>query len=172
MLFPKRPARKRRNLLQRFIEDLNRKSIEPIALRYRDEKAVRTMQLFLKDAPWDDQQMKKDYQSRLLSQANDPKGMFTVMDLTLLKITASSLNGSAVMVLLVAIPSSVRDFQNPRCFLLTFTEISASLKSVLNGLFQNIRVEEEHRLRRSHQFLQYQCLILRSMSLCHGRKLL
>ena len=60
------------------LSDLNRKSIEPMALRYRDEKAVRTMQLFLKDAPWDDQQMKKNYQSRLLSQANDHNGMFTV----------------------------------------------------------------------------------------------
>ena len=60
------------------LSDLNRKSIEPIALRYRDEKAVRTMQLFLKDAPWDDVQMKEDYQRRVLNKADDPNGMFTV----------------------------------------------------------------------------------------------
>ena len=60
------------------LSDLNRKSIEPIALRYRDEKAVRTMQLFLKDAPWDDVQMKKEYQKRIQNKADDPNGMFTV----------------------------------------------------------------------------------------------
>ena len=60
------------------LSDLNRKSIEPIALRYRDEKAVRTLQLHIKDSPWDDQQMKKDYQNRVFRKANDPKGMFTV----------------------------------------------------------------------------------------------
>ena len=36
------------------------------------------MQLFLKDAPWDDEQMKNEYQRRVLCKANDPKGMFTV----------------------------------------------------------------------------------------------
>jgi len=60
------------------LSDLNRKSIEPIALRYRDEKAVRTMQLFLKDSPWDDAQMKKMYQKQVLNRANDINGMFTV----------------------------------------------------------------------------------------------
>lgn len=58
--------------------DLDRKSIEPIALRYRDEKAVRTMQLFLKDAPWDDQEMKHRYQDRVCAITNDPNGMITV----------------------------------------------------------------------------------------------
>jgi SRSO17 transposase len=60
------------------LSDLNRKSIEPIALRYLDEKAVRTMQLFLKDAPWNNQQMKKDYQHRVLINSNAPNGMITV----------------------------------------------------------------------------------------------
>lgn len=58
--------------------DLDRKSIEPIALRYRDEKAVRTMQLFLKDAPWDEQQMKQLYQRRVCMLANNPNGMITI----------------------------------------------------------------------------------------------
>jgi len=60
------------------LSDLNRKSIEPIALRYQDEKAVRTLQLFLKDSPWDDQSMKKQYQSRVFAISNDPHGMITV----------------------------------------------------------------------------------------------
>ena len=60
------------------LSDLARKSIEPIALRYRDEKAVRTLQLFLKDSPWDHEKMKWLYQQRVLSLANDPNGMFTV----------------------------------------------------------------------------------------------
>ena len=60
------------------LSDLNRKSIEPIALRYRDEKAVRTLQLHIKDSPWDDEQMKLDYQNRVFIKANDPTGMFTV----------------------------------------------------------------------------------------------
>lgn len=60
------------------LSDLDRKSIEPMALRYEDEKAVRTLQLFLKDAPWDDNQMKQIYQERVCATANDPRGMITV----------------------------------------------------------------------------------------------
>lgn len=60
------------------LSDLDRKSIEPIALRYRDEKAVRTLQFFLKDVPWDDQRMKQIYQDRVRTIANDPGGMITV----------------------------------------------------------------------------------------------
>lgn len=60
------------------LSDLDRKSIEPIALRYEDENAVRTLQMFLKDSPWDEQQMKQFYQSRVCTMANDPFGMITV----------------------------------------------------------------------------------------------
>ena len=60
------------------LSDLDRKSVEPIALRYRDEKAVRTMQLHLKDSPWDDQQMRKIYQRSVFEMADDPEGMMTV----------------------------------------------------------------------------------------------
>ena len=59
------------------LSNLERKSIEPIALRYRDENAVRTMQMFQKDSPWDDVLMKDKYQSRVLAAAGDP-GMITV----------------------------------------------------------------------------------------------
>lgn len=60
------------------LSDLERKSIEPMALRYQDEKAVRTLQMFLKDAPVDDQQIKQIYQSRVRTIANVPNGMLTV----------------------------------------------------------------------------------------------
>lgn len=60
------------------LSDLDRKSIEPIALRYRDEKAVRTLQLFMKDSPWDDGQMKKIYLSKVSAMGGDPGGMITV----------------------------------------------------------------------------------------------
>ena len=36
------------------------------------------MQLFLKDAPWDGQEMKQRYQNRVYTVANDPNGMITV----------------------------------------------------------------------------------------------
>jgi len=60
------------------LSDLDRKSIEPIALRYEDEKAVRTLQLFLKVSPWDNQLMKQIYQGKVADIANDPNGMITV----------------------------------------------------------------------------------------------
>jgi SRSO17 transposase len=60
------------------LSDLNRKSIERIALKYRDEKAVRPLQLYLKQARWDDEQMKASYQRRIFRTANDPDGMMTV----------------------------------------------------------------------------------------------
>jgi len=57
--------------LKGLLSDLSRKSIEPIALRYRDENAVRTLQMFLKDAPWDDQRMKQLYQDHVVQIAID-----------------------------------------------------------------------------------------------------
>ena len=60
------------------LSDLDRKSVEPIALRYLDEKAVRTLQQFQKDAPWDDVQMKRLYQARVLDAFCDPEGMLTI----------------------------------------------------------------------------------------------
>jgi SRSO17 transposase len=60
------------------LSDLDRKSVEPIALRYMDEKGVRTMQQFQRDAPWDDAQMKRLYQARVLDAFVDPEGMLTI----------------------------------------------------------------------------------------------
>lgn len=57
------------------LSNLDRKSIEPIALRYQDEKAVRPMQFFMKTSPWNEQKMLELYQQRLASQVNDPEGM-------------------------------------------------------------------------------------------------
>lgn len=55
-----------------------RKSIEPIALLLRGGKAVRLLQMFVKDGQWDDARMKQIYQERVLSVASDPCGMLTV----------------------------------------------------------------------------------------------
>ena len=60
------------------LSDLDRKSIEPIALRYQDENAVRPMQFFFQRSPWDDQKMLQLYQKRLASLVNDPDGMITL----------------------------------------------------------------------------------------------
>jgi len=64
--------------LRGLLSDLDRKNIEYIALRYRDENAVRTLQMFFKNSPWDDSLMKSLYQSRVFNTANDPEGMLTV----------------------------------------------------------------------------------------------
>lgn len=60
------------------LSDLDRKSIEPIALRYQDENAVRPMQFFFQRSPWDNQKMLQLYQKRLASLVNDPDGMITL----------------------------------------------------------------------------------------------
>lgn len=60
------------------LSDLDRKSIEPIALRYQDEDAVRSMQFFMKNPTWDDARMLGLYQKRLARTVNDPHGMITV----------------------------------------------------------------------------------------------
>jgi len=58
------------------LSDLDRKSIEPIALRY--EAGVRGMQLFMENSPFDDVRMTQIYKSRLSSRVNDPEGMLNV----------------------------------------------------------------------------------------------
>ena len=60
------------------LSDLDCKSIEPIALRYQGEEAVRPMQFFFQRSPWDDQKMLHLYQQRLAYLVNDPSGMITV----------------------------------------------------------------------------------------------
>jgi hypothetical protein len=53
--------------------DLDRKSIEPIALRY--EVGVRGMQLFMENSPFADARMTQIYQNKLPPRVNDPEGM-------------------------------------------------------------------------------------------------
>ena len=60
------------------LSDLARKSVEPIALKYLNDKAVRPMQQFQKDAPWDDAQVRRLYQTRALDAFGDPEGMLTL----------------------------------------------------------------------------------------------
>ena len=64
--------------LMGLMSDLERKSIEPIALHYLDEKDVRGMQKFFKDSPWKDQKMLRTYQSRLSSKISAPESMLTI----------------------------------------------------------------------------------------------
>lgn len=60
------------------MSDLERKSIEPIALRYLDERGVRNLQYFMKDALWDNAKMLDIYQKRLPLIVGDSEAMITV----------------------------------------------------------------------------------------------
>jgi SRSO17 transposase len=57
------------------LSKLERKSIEPIALEYEGQSAVRGMQNFFKDGIWDDYAALKIYQERLSSVISEPTGM-------------------------------------------------------------------------------------------------
>jgi SRSO17 transposase len=57
------------------LSDLDRKSIEPIALRY--EKSPRVMQDFLHDARFDHPGMVRIYKNELSSRVNEPGGMLS-----------------------------------------------------------------------------------------------
>jgi SRSO17 transposase len=65
------------------LSDLDRKSIEPIALRY--EKNPRAMQVFMHDACFDDARMVKIYKNELSSRVNEPDGMLSVDSTELVK---------------------------------------------------------------------------------------
>jgi SRSO17 transposase len=58
-----------------FLSDLDRKSIEPIALRYG--RSPRAMQGFMQDAPFDDARMLKIYRDELSKRVNDPDSMLS-----------------------------------------------------------------------------------------------
>ncbi|HIH62775.1 MAG TPA: IS701 family transposase [Nanoarchaeota archaeon] len=64
--------------LKGLLSDLERKSIEPIALRYLGPSSVRGLQNFMKNALWDDEKMLDIYQKRLSSTVSDPEAMITV----------------------------------------------------------------------------------------------
>lgn len=57
------------------LSNIERKSIEPIALEYFGEKGVRPMQIFFKASLMDDSKMLDIYKSRLSSDIADPDGM-------------------------------------------------------------------------------------------------
>lgn len=60
------------------LSDLDRKSIEPVALRYSGPNGVRPMQMFFKNSPFDDELMLQIYQEQLASLIGDEEGMLNV----------------------------------------------------------------------------------------------
>jgi len=60
------------------LSNIDRKSIEPIALEYFGEKGVRPMQIFFKSSLMDDEKMLEIYQVRLSSDIAEPDGMLNV----------------------------------------------------------------------------------------------
>lgn len=64
--------------LKGLLSDLERKSAEPIALRYLDPQRVRALQRFLTDSPWDEDLMGQLYQYRLASLIGSDDGVFTI----------------------------------------------------------------------------------------------
>jgi len=60
------------------LSDLERKSIEPIALRYASPDEVRRMQYFTQGGIWDDEGMLAIYQAHLSSIVSVQEGMLTV----------------------------------------------------------------------------------------------
>jgi len=65
--------------VQGLLSNLERKSIEPIALELNDDpRGVRNLQYFMKDAKWDDQQALAIYQQGLAEKLSHPGGMITI----------------------------------------------------------------------------------------------
>ena len=60
------------------MSNIERKSAEPIALRYLDEDHVRGLQRFFKDSPWKYKEMKELYQLRLSSKIANADAMLTI----------------------------------------------------------------------------------------------
>lgn len=65
--------------VQGLLSNLERKSIEPIALEFNDDKrGVRNLQFFMKNAKWDDEKASRIYQQGLAQKIAEPEGMFTI----------------------------------------------------------------------------------------------
>lgn len=64
--------------LKGLLSDLERKSVEPIALRYLGPERVRALQRFLTDSPWDDALMWQTYRGRLAALIASENGVFTL----------------------------------------------------------------------------------------------
>lgn len=61
------------------LSNLERKSIEPIALEFNEDKrGVRNLQFFMKNAKWDDKKALTIYQQGLAQKISNPEGMFTI----------------------------------------------------------------------------------------------
>ena len=60
------------------LSDLERKSIEPVALRYTGSKGVRPLQMFFKNSTFDDEKVLGTYQSQLAELIGDENGMINV----------------------------------------------------------------------------------------------
>ena len=61
------------------LSELERKSVEPIALEFNDDKrGVRNLQFFMKDAKWDDKEAQLIFQEGLAQKISEPDGMFTI----------------------------------------------------------------------------------------------
>ena len=65
---------------------IERKSIEPVALKYLGCKGVRPLQQFISRSPWHDKTMESKYNNHLSNRINDPEsGMFTIDESDFLK---------------------------------------------------------------------------------------
>jgi len=64
--------------LKGLLSNLERKSAEPIALRYLDPPRVRALQRFLTDSPWDESLMSQIYQNRMAALIGSDDGVFTI----------------------------------------------------------------------------------------------
>lgn len=60
------------------LSDLERKSLEPVALRYSQHANVRSLQMFFKKGAFDDERMLTIYQQTLFSHIGDEDGMLSV----------------------------------------------------------------------------------------------
>ena len=66
------------NYVKGLLSELERKSIEPIALQFAAPSNVRSLQNFAQTGSWDDERMLCIYQTRLSLSLSDKDGMYTV----------------------------------------------------------------------------------------------
>jgi SRSO17 transposase len=64
-------------MTQGLLSDLDRKSIEPIALAFEGTEHVRVLTKFMSDAKWHEEEMKKAYQNELADMLSEEGGMIT-----------------------------------------------------------------------------------------------
>ncbi|MDP2935763.1 MAG: IS701 family transposase [Dehalococcoidia bacterium] len=64
--------------LKGLLSDLERKSVEPIALRYLGDRHVRALQRFLTDSPWDEDLMWQLYRERQYALIGSDDGVLTI----------------------------------------------------------------------------------------------